>query len=166
MTVEKKIIILGVGNILYSDDGIGIKVIERIMDEYEFPENVTPVDGGILGINLLGIMSLATHLIIVDSVYNKGNPGDLHRLIGDQIPQRIMAKTSLHQVDVLEALTLCFALPNGIPETVIVGVEPEDIATLNPELTKTVEAQIDPLIEMTLKEVINFGGSYEKIGVN
>ena len=120
--------ILGVGCILYSDEGFGVRVIETIQERYEFPENVLVVDGGVLGINLLGVISKPDRLIVVDAIRNKGKPGDLYRLEGAAIPERIRAKNSLHQVDFLEALTLCQAL-DKVPETVIVGVEPEDIET-------------------------------------
>ena len=66
-------------------------------------------------------------------VLGKGNPGDLYRLEGDGIPERIRAKNSLHQVDFLEALTLCQAL-DRVPHTVIIGVEPMDIETQSLQL--------------------------------
>ena len=128
------IMVLGVGCILYSDEGFGVRVVEKMETVYKFSDNVLLVDGGVLGINLLGVISKPDHLIVVDAIRNKGKPGDLHRLAGDQIPQRIRAKNSLHQVDFLEALTLCQAL-DKVPETVIIGVEPEDIDTQSLELT-------------------------------
>jgi len=156
---EKQIMILGVGNILFTDEGVGIRVAEALQDRYEFPENVRVVDGGTLGMNLLGVISEVDHLIVVDAVRNSGEPGTLHRLAGDEIPKRILAKNSLHQVDLLEALTCCQAL-DKVPETVIVGVEPEDITTMSIELTATVGARVDDLVEAVLKELTNLGGSY------
>ncbi len=85
--MKDNITVLGIGSILYSDDGVGIRVVEKLLDTYEFSENVTIVDGGVLGINLLGIISNAGKLIVVDTVFNKGNPGDLHRLEHDEIPK-------------------------------------------------------------------------------
>jgi len=153
--------ILGIGSILFSDDGFGIRVIEQIQREYEFPEDVLVVDGGVLGINLLGVISKPNHLVVVDAIRNQGNPGDLHRLEGDAIPERIRAKNSLHQVDFLEALTLCQAL-DKVPQTVILGVEPEDIQTLSLVLTPTVQAQVEPVIRMVLAELDRLGVSYRK----
>lgn len=155
------IMILGIGSILFSDDGFGIRVVQRIEKEYEFPDHVLVVDGGVLGINLLGVISKPKHLIVVDTMRNKGKPGDLYRLEGDAIPERIRAKNSLHQVDFLEALTLCQALDN-VPQTVIIGVEPEDIQTLSLVLTPTVQAQIGPVIRMVLSELERLGVSYRK----
>jgi len=153
--------ILGVGCILYSDEGFGVRVIEEMEKRYEFSENVSVVDGGVLGVNLLGVISQPDHLIVVDAIFNKGNPGDLYRLEDEQIPLRIRAKNSLHQVDLLEALTLCQAL-DKVPETIILGIEPEDIETLSVELTPTTKAKVDKVIDLVLNELERLGGSYKK----
>jgi hydrogenase maturation protease len=158
---QTQITIMGVGNILYRDEGVGIRAVERIEQRYEFPDHIVPVDGGVLGVNLMGVISQADKLIVIDAVYNNGRPGDLHRLAGEQIPKRIVAKNSLHQVDLLEALTLCSAIDKN-PETVIVGIEPQDIETLEVGLTPLIESRLDDLIEMSLEEVVRFGGSYRR----
>jgi hydrogenase maturation protease len=161
-----EIMILGVGCILYSDEGFGVRVIETLQQRYEFPDNVQVVDGGVLGVNLLGVISKPDHLIVVDAIRNRGKPGDLYRLEGDAIPERIRAKNSLHQVDFLEALTLCQVL-DKVPETVILGVEPEDIDTLSTELTPTTQSKVDAVIEKVLAEVTRLGGSFrEKATIN
>ena len=154
-----KIMVLGVGNILYRDDGAGIRVVEKLERQYEFSDNVTIVDGGVLGINLLGIIAGADKLIVVDTVLNHGNPGDFHRLEHEDIPNRILAKNSLHQVDLIEALTLCHALDH-VPRTTIIGIEPKDLNTLEMELTPEIESKLDQLADMVLAEVVKLGGSY------
>lgn len=153
--------IMGVGCSLLRDEGFGIRVIHKIDKHYTFPENVTLIDGGVLGVNLLGYMAQADHLIVIDAIRNKGNPGDLYRLEKDSIKDRIRAKNSLHQVDFLEALTLCQAL-DKVPETVIIGVEPEDIETCSIELTPIIEEQINPVIDMVLAELDHLQIEYSK----
>ena len=153
------IMILGIGCILYGDEGFGVRVIEKMQQLYEFSDDVLVIDGGVLGINLLGVISKPNHLIVVDAIRNKGNPGDLYRLEGDAIPERIRAKNSLHQVDFLEALTLCQAL-DKVPETVILGVEPADIDTQSLELTTAIQSRVDPMIDMVLDEIKRLGGSF------
>jgi hydrogenase maturation protease len=153
------VMIMGVGNILFSDEGFGIRVVEALQQRYDFPENVSVIDGGVLGINLMGIIAEADQLIVVDVIRNKGNPGDLYRIDGQAIPDRIRAKNSLHQIDFLEALTLCQAL-DKVPETVIVGVEPRDIETLAIELTATTADRIDDMIRMVLAELDRLSVAY------
>lgn len=157
---EKHVMILGIGNILFCDEGTGVRVVEQMQERYDFPDNVSLVDGGVLGLNLLGTMSEADHLIVVDAIRNRGKPGDLYRIEGDAIPDRIRMKNSLHQIDFLESLTMCQALDH-VPETVIVGVEPEDIETCTLEMTETTQARIDDIIAMVLAELDRLSIPYE-----
>lgn len=158
---SQRIIVLGVGNILFSDEGFGIRVVEKLQEVYEFPKNVSLVDGGVLGLNLLGVISEADHLLVVDAVRNNDRPGSLYRLEGEAIPNRVRAKNSLHQVDFLEALAMCQAL-DKVPETVILGVEPEDMETLSIKLTQTTQKKVDSMIAMILEELDHLGISYRK----
>ena len=159
---SERILILGVGNLLFTDEGFGIRVIEKLQARFEFADNVSVVDGGVLGLNLLGVISEADRLIVVDAIRNQGKPGTLYRLEGKEIPERIRAKNSLHQVDLLETLTLCQAL-DKVPQTVILGAEPENIETLGIDLTPTLQAKVDPMIDRVLAELERAGGTYRKI---
>ena len=161
MTQKPFVTILGVGNLLFTDEGFGIHVVQRLEALYHFPEAVSVVDGGVLGINLLGIMSQPEHLIVVDIIRNGQPPGTFHRLAGGEIPRRIRMKNSLHQVDLLEALTLCEALDH-VPKTVIVGVEPEDMQTLGITLTPTLQQQLDSMVDKVLAELDLLNVTYEK----
>ena len=162
---EQHVMILGVGNLLFADEGFGIRVVEEMERRYAFPENVSLVDGGVLGVSLLGVMSQADHLIVVDVIRNQGTPGDIYRLEGDAIPERIRAKNSLHQVDFLEALTLCQAM-DKVPEAVIIGVEPEDIRTLQTELTITTKNKIEAIVQMVLEELERLGITCQERGTD
>lgn len=152
--------IMGVGSILMSDEGFGVRVIEALDRRFSFPANVSVVDGGVLGLNLLGVIAEADHLIVIDAIRNRGKPGDLYRLTGEAIPERVRAKNSLHQIDFLETLTLCQAV-GDVPETVVIGAEPEDMDTLSVDLTATLQEQIDPVIRMVLAELDTLNIPYE-----
>ncbi len=153
--------ILGIGSILFADEGFGIRVIEELDRKFKFPENVSVVDGGVLGVHLLGVMSEADQLIVIDAVKNKGNPGDLYRIEGKDLPERIKAKNSLHQIDFLESLTLCQAL-DKVPETVVLGMEPLDIETLSVDMTEIGSSRVKPMIEQILLELDRLGVSYHQ----
>ena len=64
---KPRVLILGIGNLLFRDEGFGVRVIEKLFDDYLFPDNVAIVEGGVLGIHLLGTLSRADHLIVVDA---------------------------------------------------------------------------------------------------
>ena len=155
------IMVLGIGCLLYRDEGFGVRVVQKLQAEYDFPDHVSLIDGGVLGVNLLGVMSEADYLIVVDAIRHQGHPGDLYRLEKSQIPDRIRAKNSLHQIDFLEALTLCQALEK-VPETVIIGVEPEDIDTLSIELSPVVLFQVEPVMAMVITELERLGVHCQK----
>ena len=80
---KQHITVLGVGNILFTDEGFGVRVIEALLEHYEFPDSVSVLDGGVLGLKLLGVISESDLLIVVDAVRNGGKPGEFHRLEGD-----------------------------------------------------------------------------------
>ncbi len=156
-----RITVLGIGNILLTDEGVGVRVVEALHERYDFPEHVSLVDGGVLGIHLLGVMSEADHLIVVDAVKNGGPPGTLYRLEHHELPKRILLKNSLHQTDFLETLTLCQAL-DKVPQTLVLGVEPQDIETHGVELTPVVSARVDEMVERVLGELSHLGATYRK----
>ena len=161
-TDHPQITVLGIGNILLTDEGFGVRVIEKLFDEYEFPDNVAVVEGGVLGIHLLGTLSKTDHLIVVDAVKNKQPPGTLYRMEKEELPERIVMKNSLHQTDFLETLTLCEMIDKAPQTIVVLGAEPEDIVTHSVELTPVVAGQVDETVARVLGELDRLGVSYAK----
>ena len=160
---NRQITVLGIGNILFTDEGVGIRVVERLQELYEFPHEVSIIVGGVLGLSLMHFIAEADYLIVIDAIKNRGEPGSLYRLEGEDVPKRILAKNSLHQIDFLETLTSCQIL-DIVPETVILGVEPLDIETLGIELTPIIHSRVDSLMEMVLKELDHLGVGYHSKG--
>ena len=154
-----KILILGVGNILTGDDGVGVHVLERLERGYAFSDNVELCEGGTLGLRLLGPICGSEHVVIVDSVLNGGKPGTIYRLTGEDIPKSIRSKSSVHQLDLLE--TLAFAdLMGRSPTLVVVGIEPRDLSSWNIGLSPDVTARLDDILVMVLSEVESAGGTF------
>ena len=154
-----QITILGVGNILLSDEGVGVRVVEYLGQRYDFGENIQVVDGGVLGVRLMGVIGNTDFLIVVDAVSNRGAPGTLYRLADDQVPRRVLAKQSMHQLDMPEVLALCAAIDKN-PRVVVLGVEPQDISTMDVELTPVIAAKVPELAAMVLAELDALGVSY------
>jgi hydrogenase maturation protease len=149
---DQQITILGVGNILLRDEGAGVRVIEHLDQRFRFADNVRLVDGGVLGVRLMGIVSETDVLIVVDAVQNRQPPGTLYRLEGEQVPRRVLAKQSMHQLDLPEVLALCSAI-GKTPVTIVIGVEPQDINTFDVALTPIVASRIEDLADMVLDEL-------------
>ena len=156
------ILVLGVGNILLKDEGVGVRVIEQLQAEYSFSPNVRLMDGGTLGIRLLDDITGADHLIVVDAVRNDQPPGTLYRLLAEDLTRCVSFKNSLHQTGLLETLAYAEMLEQR-PTTVVVGIEPEDISPWGIELTVTVRERMAALVSNVLREIQQAGGIATKV---
>ncbi|MEH3412724.1 HyaD/HybD family hydrogenase maturation endopeptidase [Phytobacter diazotrophicus] len=145
-----RILVLGVGNILLSDEGIGVRVIEALEQRYVMPEGVEVLDGGTAGMELLEAMANRTHLIIVDAIVSrKSEPGALLLLRDEEVPVLFNNKISPHQLglsDVLSALRFTGEFPDNIT---LVGVIPHSLEP-NIGLTPIVEASLEPALQAVL----------------
>lgn len=150
--VDECITVLGIGCTLFSDQGFGIRVIQALNDRYDFPENVHVVDGGLIGVGLVGTIAQSSHLIVIDTIKNDGCPGDFYRLEGAQILERLAVKNQVPQVEFLEALAHCQAL-DCPPQTVLLAIEPEDMQTVACEPTPLLKGKTDAMIDAVLSEL-------------
>jgi hydrogenase maturation protease len=155
----RKILVLGVGNILLHDEGIGVRIIEELQARYEFSDNVEFFDGGTLGLRLLDPIAGTDHLIVVDAVQNGEPPGTLYRLDAENLNKRVSFKNSLHQLDLVETLAYAEILGNR-PTTVIVGIEPADISPWGLELTEVVQSRMEEMCGRVLEEIQMAGGDF------
>ena len=147
-----RILVLGVGNMLLKDEGIGVHVVKAMADR-KLPENVILHEGYVAGIDLLDIIQQADRLIIVDSVNAGAEAGAVFRFQPHEVECLLSAhKTSLHQVDLMETLKIARFF-GRCPETVIIGVQTKTIAwglELTPELEDRVPFVIS-IVEQELK---------------
>lgn len=157
-----KIMVLGVGNILLRDEGIGVRVVEHLKEAYRFPDNVELLDGGTAGLDLLPVVRDVDHLIIVDTVKTNEPPGAIFRFTSDDIEVKVPYKTSLHQIGMVEVFAIAEALGRKI-NGVIIGIQPEDMSDWGLELTPTIEAKIPELMALVLKELEAVGVKAEPI---
>ena len=158
----QSILVLGVGNILLKDEGVGVRVIEQLQAEYSFSPNVRLMDGGTLGIRLLDDITGADHLIVVDAVRNDQPPGTLYRLLAEDLTRCVSFKNSLHQTGLLETLAYAEMLEQR-PTTVVLGIEPEDISPWGTQLTATVRKHMAALVSNVLMEIQQAGGIATKL---
>ncbi len=148
---QHKILILGIGNILMSDEGVGIRVIEKLERDYTLPPNVTLLDGGTAGYALLDIIQEYEKVIIIDAVLGGREPGTIYRLTADDILTKPDLKLSGHQIDLSEVIALAKKL-GELPELLLLGVEPGNM-DYSTELGSDVSGAMDRLIETVLNEV-------------
>ncbi len=159
---DKHILVLGVGNILLGDEGTGVRVIQKLEEEYVFSENVELYDGG-----TLGAQAPRTHLPVrlCDS---GGYSPRRRRLLAPYTaspkricPRRIPYKSSLHELNIVETLIYAEELGNK-PETVVIGIEPGDWTSWSTELTEPVRNRMEDFVAVVLEEIEKAGGSWKK----
>ena len=156
MLSSPETLILGIGNLIMTDDGVGVTVIHRLQERYSLPGTVGVLDGGTLGLDLLPRLEGVKRLLVVDAVETGGPPGTLIRLTGDEINIAFRTKLSPHQMG-LQDLLLVAELQGFAPEEmVLLGVQPGEIE-MGTELTAAVEAQVEPLITLVLQELEAWG---------
>lgn len=152
----KRVLVLGLGNILLQDDGLGIRVLEQLQRDFQLPACVTLMDGAVMGLELLPYMEQSSALVVLDAVQTGQPPGTLVRLEGEDIPATLATKLSVHQIGFQESLAMgrfCGTLPETM---VLLGAEP-DVIDLGVYLSPAVESQIETLAQMTVDELHSWG---------
>ncbi len=149
----KKVLILGVGNILLRDEGLGVRVVEKIRSERRLPDDVEVLDGGTLGLMLVPYLEGRKAIFIVDAIDRGGRPGEILCVEGDDIDEVYNSrKLSTHQRGLREVLALS-RLQDFLPERVcLFGIQPQSV-DVGLELSEPVSAGVDKVIEMLLEAV-------------
>jgi hydrogenase maturation protease len=156
--VTSKTLVLGVGNLLLSDEGVGIRVIERLVETYDLPESVQILDGGTLGLDLLYYLEGVENLLIVDAVEMEKTPGTLLRMEGEEVPAFLSIKMSPHQIGIPDML-FAAKLKDLYPRNVVLwGVQPAELDT-GLDLSSAVAAQLEVLLLRVVDQLVSWGQS-------
>jgi len=146
-----KIVILGVGNLLLSDEGVGVHVANELIKR-QLPPGVKVIEGGTDGFRLLNIITEADRLIVIDAVKGGGPPGSIYRFDIDEVQNCPSGfKTSVHQIGILEVINLS-GLIGKTPHTTVIGIEPKSLE-MSMELSPEIEEKIPRIIELVLEEL-------------
>ncbi len=156
MSEQIPVLVLGLGNVVCSDDGVGVVAVHRLLREYELPEGVTAVDGGTLGLSLLPLVDSADIVIIIDAIRADGAPGTPVRLEGDEVPPAVYERLSPHQIGVSDLLAGASLLNRYPARVILIGVVPETVE-LGLERTPEVEAQVPDLVRRVVEELTALG---------
>jgi hydrogenase maturation protease len=158
-------LILGVGNLLMSDEGVGVHVIQKLVADYQFPEEVQVLDGGTLGMDLLYYLEGTENLLLIDAVQARKEPGTLVRLEGDDVPAFMSIKISPHQLGVPDMLAAAKLKGDCYPERIVLwGVQPE-LMEIGLDLSPKVESQVDTIIENVLNQLQAWGHTLTPRGI-
>jgi len=151
-----RLLILGLGNVLCGDDGLGAVVVDRLTERYEIPEGMSVLDGGTLGLSLLPHIEDAERVILVDAINAEAPPGSFVRLDGDDVGPAVAGRLSVHQVGVADLLDAARWRDRYPEELILLGLVP---GTLEVNLARSprVEAGLPSLVDRTVEEARRLG---------
>jgi hydrogenase maturation protease len=150
------VLVLGLGNVLLADDGVGVRAVAALERDFEPPPGVRILDGGTLGLALLGELAEARRIVLVDAVATGDPPGTLVRVDGDEVEPAVRGRLSPHQIgvaDLLDALRLLDRIPESIT---LIGLTPATIE-LSTELSPAVASALPALIATVAAELFALG---------
>lgn len=151
-------LILGIGNILWADEGFGVRAVEQLNANYQFGEQVRLLDGGTQGIYLVHEIRETDLLVVFDAV-DYGLPGGSLKLVhDDEVPKFLGAKkVSLHQTGFQEVLAMAEMMGDYPKHIFLVGVQPVQLEDYGGSLTEAVHAQLQPAIDTALGYLAEHG---------
>ena len=152
-TVVKDILVLGIGNILQKDEGIGVHVVNQMIgSDCAIPVNVELFDGGTSGYDLLPLMSGRRKIVIVDALKTDDRPGSIYRFSADHLVGHNYVY-SLHDMGVKKLVDM-LRLMGENPEIEIIGIVPEDYSSLDISISDSVKESIPRVINEILKAAV------------
>ena len=146
-----KTLVLGLGNLVHADDGVGVHAIETLRADARFPANVTLMDGGTQGLSLLPHISGYERLLCIDAVDAGQAPGTIVRLEGEAL-NKLPGKPSVHQLAFADLMIAMRLLDEQPAEVIVLGVQPQS-TDWAAELTPPVRKAVAPLVELVLNQL-------------
>ena len=149
-------VVIGVGNPLMGDDGLGIEALERLRNEWRFEPHLDLLDGGTWGLNLLPNVEAARRVLFIDAINADEEPGTLVELAREDIPRFLARKLSPHQIDVKEVLALA-ELRGTLPEELLaIGLQPLSVE-MRASLSAVLASRLSELVERVVERLEAWG---------
>ena len=150
-TAPPQVLVLGVGNILFCDNGFGVHMINALYGT-ELPANTQLLEAGTVSHQLIPLFQEVDHLIVVDAVETGKVPGSVFKLSPDDLHFHLEQNMSPHQISLMDVLEMT-AITGKKPQTVIIGVQPKNAGARGLELSNELKAVIPQVKAMVLQEL-------------
>jgi len=152
------LVVLGIGNVLWADEGFGVRCVEALQSRYAFAPHVELVDGGTQGLYLLPLVQSAARLVIFDAVDYGLEPGTLKIVENDEVPRFMGAKKmSLHQTGFQEVLMLAQMTDSYPREVLLIGCQPEELEDYGGSLRPSVKRSLDAALPLAVERLAAWG---------
>ncbi len=153
--------IVGAGTIIFQDEGVGVYASKYLQDNYTFLDDVTLVDGGVLGFQLMTYYQDYDKVLILDTITMNDEVGSIYNLPGKELLGLGSYKQTAHEVEITEMLEIC-SLLEKMADVNIIGIIPKDIQSVNVGLSQEIADKFDDFISATMSELDKAGIKYKK----
>jgi hydrogenase maturation protease len=150
-TRPRPTLVLGLGNILLRDEGVGVRVVQAL-EQMPLPPDVEVFDGATAGVDLLDVLAGRRKVVVIDAIAGDSAPGTVLRLTPDDLVPRHQQGVSLHDLGLLETLALAKQLDLAPEEVIIIGVKPHNVAC-GLELSAEIARAVPGIIDLVLAEL-------------
>ena len=147
-----RVVVLGLGNILLSDEGIGVHTVNALIKQYAFNPPVELIDGGTMGLDLLPLFQSRDRILIIDAVDFGKVPGHIGTLEGDKISSVLNPKLSSHHIGLSDVLFAAKLMRETLPEVCLVGVQPKSL-DIGLDMTPEIQVKLGVLIDLVLQKL-------------
>jgi hydrogenase maturation protease len=151
-----RVVLMGLGNILLSDEGVGVHVINKIKEQYAFSPPIDIIDGGTLGLDLLPLFQERDRLLIIDAVDFGKDSGFVGTLERDAIPSVLNPKLSAHHIGVSDLLFTTRLTRATMPEVSLIGIQPGSLE-LGLDMTPEIRDKLKSIIGLAVQKLTAWG---------
>lgn len=159
--MQKTTAVVGAGTIIFRDEGVGVYAQRYLEENYNFGEDVTLVDGGVLGFQLMTYYQDYDNVVILDTISMEDEAGSIYSIPADELLGLGSYKQNAHEVEIVEMLEIC-SLLDKMANVHVVGIVPQDIESVDIGLTNELKNKFDDFIQASLKQLDSMGVSYTK----
>ena len=148
------VLVLGLGNILLSDEGAGIRAVEELEERYDLSDSVEIIDGGTMGLELLPYFEERSHILIIDAVKTGKKPGTIVRI--ENPSAFFQQKSSPHQIGLADVIGIA-AITDNLPQNItLFGIEPQQLST-GLSFSAAVGQNLSRLVDLVVAELVTIG---------
>jgi hydrogenase maturation protease len=166
MDMQREVLVLGIGNLLWADEGFGVRAVEALNQRYRFPDGVELMDGGTLGLSLLPYIETSRRVLVFDAVDFGLAPGEVKVLRDGEVPKWGARKMSPHQNGFNDVLALAHLHGCAPVQIAAIGVQPHTLDDFGGSLTDCVRARLDDAIALAADEIARWGLAGELRGID
>ena len=157
---DNSIVVLGVGNILLTDEGLGVYVVKELKENYNFTPEISLIDGGTMGMELLTYMRGMKRILLIDAINGGEAPGTVYEFPHRELEQYFTEHISVHEVGMQDILRIRAIQENPLEDAIVIGVEPESLE-IGFEPSAPVQAVLPEVKERVLRVLRNWGVQVE-----